>query len=219
MSVPDLICSTCGKRLPGDASSAGTRVLCPACRAAPAIATPDDAAKAKITTHTDASDGSFREGAPPPAPVRASLLREAIRGALIFAASGIAGAFMGSPCLLGIVNMQAAKSEGEALMILAVCLAPGLVIGAVLVGYLLRTSDSSYSGRFPVAGPAAFLVGALLGIPLAFASLGLSDSVWAIPITLILANATCGALFGAIRYSFAPHPPRPLDPRSHKENL
>jgi hypothetical protein len=207
--VPDFICSTCGKRMQGDASSTGTHVLCPACMAATAIATPEDAAIARITTHTDAPGGSIREGAPPPVPVPASLAREAIRGALIFVASGIGGAIMGSPCLCGLVNMQAAKGDAEVFMILLVCLAPGLVLGAALVGLLLRKYDSSYSGRVPLAGPAAFLVGALLGTPLAFASGYLTSSVDALPVVLFLANAVCGALFGAIRYSSASHPRLP----------
>jgi hypothetical protein len=72
----DFICSTCGKRVQGDDSVAGLQVLCPVCNAAmtapnqpaqavTAVATPEHAVQAKITTQTVASDGSFCEGAPP----------------------------------------------------------------------------------------------------------------------------------------------------------
>jgi hypothetical protein len=210
----DFICSTCGKRVQGDEPSVGAGVLCPACMAATAIATAEDAARAKITPHRDASDGSFREGAPPPpVPVPASLERQAIRGALIFAASGIGGAIMGSPCLFFGFMAQGAKSEAEGLMIIAACLAPSLGVGAALVGLLLRKFDSSYAGRVPVAGPVAFLVGALLGIALLYyVAEAFAENEWGAPgppllLAPIVANAMCGALFGAIRYSSA-SPPR-----------
>jgi hypothetical protein len=207
--VPDLICSTCGKQIQDGASSVCTPALCPACMAATVIATPEDAAIAKITTHADASEGSFREGTPPPVPVPPSLDRRAIRGALIFAASGVVGAIMGYPCLLGGVSAGQGAKLGM-LTLLAVCFGPSLGIGAALVGLLLRVFDSPYAGRVPLAGPAAFLIGALPAIPLALKVADFSSSIWSIPITLILANAACGALFGAIRCSLAPHLARPL---------
>jgi hypothetical protein len=71
----DFICSTCGERVQGDDSLAGLQVLCPACNAAmtaprpaqvvTAVASREDAARAKISTQPAAGDGSFCEGTPP----------------------------------------------------------------------------------------------------------------------------------------------------------
>ena len=72
----EFICQTCGKRVQGDDSVAGKSVMCPACNVAmtapqatptsvtptTAIATPEHAAQAKVTTHTAPSDGAFSDG-------------------------------------------------------------------------------------------------------------------------------------------------------------
>src|SRR5689334_15150065 len=76
----EFICSNCGKRVQAADSFAGKHVLCPVCNVAmtaplsaqagnspaSAIATPDHAAQAKIALPSSSSDGSFREGEPPP---------------------------------------------------------------------------------------------------------------------------------------------------------
>lgn len=71
-------CSACGNRVQGDKSFAAKSVLCPVCNAAinlasmhrednaaNAIATSEDARKAKIVVMPVATDGSFQEGQPP----------------------------------------------------------------------------------------------------------------------------------------------------------
>ena len=56
-------CVVCGNEL----DAADPDAVCPTCKAAQAIATPEDAAKAKVTP-TAKTDGAFAEGLPPVSP-------------------------------------------------------------------------------------------------------------------------------------------------------
>ena len=70
----DFACSTCGAPLTGEETQLEQPSRCLACRAATAIATEDDAARARIATRTDRDEGSH-DPLPPKNPVPISAAR------------------------------------------------------------------------------------------------------------------------------------------------
>src|ERR1043165_2449829 len=101
-------CTTCREPLQGDDTLGGKFVRCPLCSnamtvplksqldASPetAIATPDDAFRAKVSPLTDSSEGAFREGEPPPDPlpqIYKEIPRIAMGWASLFLVLAVAG--------------------------------------------------------------------------------------------------------------------------------
>ena len=123
----DFTCPTCGKRVQGDDSLAGKFVLCPVCsiattapQATPrssspttAVAAPEHAAQAKITTHAGATDSAFSEGLPPLDPSMPPV-RESRSHPVLAGCYGIHGAVVGGlQCLSTVTSFQAMTPDRD----------------------------------------------------------------------------------------------------------
>ena len=131
----EFICQTCGKRVQGDDYIAGKCVMCPACNVAmtapqatptsvtptsvtptTAMATPEHAALAKVTTHSTPSDGAFSDGLPPLEP-RLPSLREAtphVMGRMVpFLVAGIIAVILAGLLIPAVQKVREASARTQ----------------------------------------------------------------------------------------------------------